>query len=453
MLTSGALEVMGADATTVDVMHESSTRQPIRAPRWWRFGKLGLALAFLVAAAYFFHEQVWTATSLEGTVTSPLITIRSPIDGVVTVNSAKIGAPVYQQEAVFVVEAHQVDTRLRAELEARLASGQQQTLVIDRKIAELSTLRTQLQACKQFHREATLARLETLVGETTAELNRAKAVMARTQHELSRAKTLSAKGLIAQVTLDDAVLGEQQARFDVDRFSASIKRLTVEQTAAKNGVLLGEGYSDAPYSQQRIDELSARIIEAKAERDSVQQTQQEFASRLAEEQRREATIRSYTLKAPITGLVWNLHIAADGAVATNAPLADVVDCQRAFVEAIVPERRYDDIQIGETVGVKLLGNRRKIHGTVDAVRGPSAVVNRDSLAASLAPRRTREAMTVSVAIDPDGLQQVGKGACQIGRSAKVYFDHPRASALGGQRLASLTGFVSSAVAAIVLPTR
>jgi multidrug resistance efflux pump len=185
----------------------------------------------------------------------------------------------------------------------------------------------------------------------------------------------------------------------------------------------------------------------------VQQTQQELASRLAEEQRREATIRSYTLKAPITGLVWNLHIAADGAVATNAPLADVVDCQRASVEAIVPERRYDDIQIGETVGVKLLGNRQKIRGTVDAVRGPSAVVNRDSLAASLTSHQTREAMTVSVAIDPDGLQQAGKGACQIGRSAKVYFDHPRESGFGGQRLASLTGFVSSAVAAIVPPTR
>jgi multidrug resistance efflux pump len=352
-----------------------------------------------------------------------------------------------------VIEAHQLDTRLRAALEAKLATAQQQILVIDRKIAELSTLRTQLQMRNQLHREATLARLETLIGATTAELNRAKAVMERTQHELSRAKTLSARGLLAQATLDDAVLAEQQARFEVERFSASLKRLNVERTAAKNGVLLGEGYSDAPYSQQRIDELSARVIEAKAERDSMQQTQQELASRLGEEQRREATIRTYTVSAPITGLVWNLHIAADGVVARNAPLADAVDCRHALVEAIVPERRYDDVQIGEKVEVKLLGNSRKIPGTVHAVRGPSAVVNRDSLAASLTPHRTGEAMTVSVAIDPDGLQQVAKGVCQIGRSAKVYFDHTGESGFSGQRLASLTGFVSSAFAAIVPPTR
>jgi multidrug resistance efflux pump len=452
MHTSRTLEVMSEDTTTVDVINENSPRPPKRAPHWWRVSKLGLALAFLAAAAYFFHEQIWTATSLEATVTSPLITIRSPMDGVVTANATSIGAPVHQHEALFVIEAHQLDTRLRAELEAKLAAAQQQTLVMNRKIAELSTLRNQLQARNQVHREATLARLETVIAETTAELNRAKAVMERTQHELSRSTILSGEGLISQANLDDAVLAAQQSRFAVERVTASLKRLAVERTAAKHGVLLGEGYSDAPYSQQRIDELAARLIEANAERESFKHTQQELASRLGEEQRREDQIRTYTVNAPINGMVWNLHIAADGVVARNTPLADVVDCQRAFVEATVPESRYDDVQLGETVHVKLLGNSRKIPGTIHTVRGQSAVVNQESLAAWLTPHRTSEAMTVSVAMDPEALQQVSKGVCQIGRSAKVYFAN-KGDGGGGQRLASLTGFMSSAYAAIVPPAR
>ncbi len=225
--------------------------------------------------------------------------------------------------------------------------------------------------------------------------------MERTQHEVSRATTLSANGLIARASLDDTVLAGQQARFEVDRLGASLKRLSVERTAAKNGVLLGEGYSDAPYSQQRIDELAVRVIEAKAERESALQTQQELASRLGEEQRREDRIRTYAVNAPTNGIVWNLHIAADGVVARNSPLADMVDCQRAFVEATVPESRYDDVQLGETVHVKLLGNSRKIAGTIHAVRGQSAVVNRDNLAAWLTPHRATEAMTISVAMDPE----------------------------------------------------
>ena len=129
-------EVLTEDVTTLADLEGDMPRPPKRATPWWRVSKLALAVAFLAAAAYFFHEQVWTATSLEGTVTSPLITIRSPIDGVVTASATSIGAPVHQHEALFVIEAHQLDTRLRAELEAKLAAAQQQTLVIDRKIAD-----------------------------------------------------------------------------------------------------------------------------------------------------------------------------------------------------------------------------------------------------------------------------------------------------------------------------
>jgi len=444
---------MDEDTMTGDVANEAAPRPPKRAPSWWRFSKLSLALAFLAAAAYFFHEQVWTATSLEGTVTSPLITIRSPIDGVVTVSATSLGAPVHQHEALFMIAAHQLDTRLRAELEAKLTAARQQTLVSDRKIAELSSLRHQLQARNQVHREATLAHLETVSAETTAELNRATAVMERTQHEVSRSTLLSGKGLISQAHQDDTVLAAQQARFDVARLTASLQRLAVERTAAKNGVLVREGYSDAPYSQQRSDELAARLIEANAERESLRQTQQELASRLGEEQRREDQIRTYAVNAPSNGMIWNLHIAADGVVARNSPLADVVDCQSAFVEATVPESRYDNVQIGETVQVKLLGNSRKLTGTIHAVRGQSAVVNRESLAASLTPRRTTEAMTVSVAIDPDALHRVSKGVCQIGRSAKVYFAPGDNGSFGAQRLTSLISLVSSAYAAIVPPGR
>jgi multidrug resistance efflux pump len=453
MHPSTTREVLTEDETMLADLEGDTPRPPKRATLWWRVSKLALAVAFLAAAAYFFHEQVWTSTSLEGTVTSSLITIRSPIDGVVTTHATTIGGYIHQHDALFVIEAHVLDTQLRAELEAKLAAARQEGLVLDRKIAELSTLRTQLHTRSQVHRQATLARLEQVIAETTAELHRAKAVSERTQHELARANILAAKSYIAPATLDDAVLASQQARFEVERLTASLQRLSVERTAAKNGVLLGEGYSDAPYSQQRIDELSVRVLDAQAERDRLRQTQQELASRLGDEQQRQDTLQTYTVHAPITGMVWNLHIAADAVVARNAPLADVVDCHRSFVEAIVPERRYDDVHIGAPVQVTLLGNRRTIPGTIHAVRGASAVVNRESLAAWLAPHRSTEAMTVSVAMDPEALQQVAQGVCQIGRSAKVDFAPTGDGGFLGHTFASVPSVVVSAFAAIVPPTR
>lgn len=330
---------------------------------------------------------------------------------------------------------------------------EQQTLVIDRKIVALSTLRNQLQERLNAHREATRSHTEHEIGETTAQFHSAKAVIERRQVELSRAKKLSVDGAVSQATLDDAVLVSQQSRFDVERLTASLKRLNVELTAAKKGVLLGEGYSDAPYSQQRIDEISVRVIELNAERENLKNTRQEIASRLGEEQQREDNIRTHVMNSPINGIVWNLYIASGAVVAHNTPLAEVVDCHRGFVEALIPESRYDDVQIGEKVQVKLLANSHKIAGTIHSVRGHSAVVIHDSLAARLTPYRTTEAMTVSVAIDPDALQQVSTGVCQVGRSAKVYFAKKGGGDFGRQSLAYLRGFVSSAFAAIVPSAR
>jgi multidrug resistance efflux pump len=435
----------------VETLGEDTHQGPKRSINWFRFIKLGFALAFLAAAAYFFNEQVLTSTSLAGTVTSPLITLRSPIDGIVTVtaNATTIGAHVNQHTPLFVIESHQFDNRLRVELEAKLVAYEQQIHVIERKIEELSTVRNQLQARRNTHWEATRARIAHDISQTTAQLSSAKAVHERRQIELARAKNLSTDGSVSKAALDDTVLASQQAHFDIERLTALLKRLNVDHAAAKQGILLGEGYSDAPYSQQRSDEIAVRVIELHAERQNLENTRQEHAQRLGEEQQREDTFRRHVMHSPIDGTVWNVYIASGAVVAHNAPLADVVDCNRSFVEALIPESRYDNMQIGEKVHVKLLGNSRTIAGTIHSVRGQSAVVNPDSHAARLMPRRSTDAMIVSVAIDPASLHQVSRGVCQIGRSAKVYFDEQRHGGFVSQSFAYLRDFVSSAFAAMV----
>jgi multidrug resistance efflux pump len=385
-----------------------------------RLGKIAAAAAFAVAAVYFAGEQVFTASSLEGTVTSPLITIRSPIDGVVSVNGLKPGSPVGQQDPVFTVEDRLVDNRLRIELEAKLASSRREILVIDAKRADLEALRDDIQQRSATHKAATVARLEYIIAETSAQLSAAKAQAERSHTESHRMITLAASGVAAQAKLEDTTLGEQKARFEAERLSAAMKRLNVELSAAKSGVLLGEGYSDSPYSQQRIDELSMHLIELSAERASLENTQRELAARLGAEQRHEDDLRRYAINSPIDGVVWNLRVASGAVVNRDMPLADVVDCNSAFVEAVVPDSHYDDLHVGERVDVKLRGNDQRLTGTIRSVRGQSAVIDRNSLAASLNPRHN-DSLTVSVEIDRRALQQLSNGVCEIGRSAKVVF--------------------------------
>src|SRR3954452_732383 len=68
----------------VDILssRNGGRRREVPTINYKRLGKVAAAAAFAVAAVYFAGEQVFTASSLDGTVTSPLITIHSPIDGV-----------------------------------------------------------------------------------------------------------------------------------------------------------------------------------------------------------------------------------------------------------------------------------------------------------------------------------------------------------------------------------
>jgi multidrug resistance efflux pump len=408
------------DGSTIVVTATRGATLPGSRVNYIRLGKLTAASAFTIAALYFVSQQVFTASSLEGTVTSPLITIRSPIDGVVSVNALKPGSQVGEQDSLFMIENRLVDDRPRAELEAKLASSKQEFAVLDMKRVELTALREEIQKRNAAHKTATVARLEYVILETASQLSAARAQAERSHSESQRINALAASGVAAQTRLEDVVLAAQKAQFEIERLTAGLKRLNVELAAAKDGVLLGEGYSDSPYSQQRIDELSVRLIELAAERASLEAKQHELAARLGVEQTREDNLRRYAINSPIDGIVWNLRVTSGAVVTRDMPLAEVVDCNSAYVEAVVPDTHYDDLRIGEHVDVKLRGNDQMLTGTIRSVRGQSAIVDRNALAASLNPRHN-DSLTVTVEIDRRDLQQVSNGVCAIGRSAKVVF--------------------------------
>lgn len=388
---------------------------------WIRLGKLSFAVLFLAASIYFTLNQILTTTSLEGTVTSPLATLRAPIDGRVSMNILTTGQNVAANDTLISIDDPRVDNRPHSELQARLAAANEQASVLAVQVESLSQLIAQLTDRNQQHRQATIARIESMVGEARAQYSSAKAVVERTQDELRRQKTLAGNGYAAQAKLEDTNLAGEQAKFEAERLLATLGRLSVELKAAQDGIMLGEGYSDAPYSQQRMDELAVRLIELRAQQVAAENTKREIASELDAETEHLKTLRSAAVSSPISGVIWTVYVTEGAEVTRNAPLAQVVDCRNSFIEATLPESLYDEVGIGDPVKLKLLGNSREIGGIVRAVRGQSAVVDRNWLAARLVPQRS-ESMTVTVEIDRNGLEEASRGVCQVGRTAKVYFE-------------------------------
>jgi multidrug resistance efflux pump len=409
------------------VINTDAASRPGRRLNWIRVGKLSFVILFLLAAAYFATNQILTTSSLEGTVTSPLVTLRAPIDGRVSMERLTTGQTVAVNDTLISIDDPRVDNRPHSELQARLAGAKEQASALAVQAESLSQLIAQLTDRSQQHRKATIARIERLMDEARAQYNSAKAVTERTQDELRRQKTLAGNGYAAQTKLEDANLAGQQAKFEAERLLGTLGRLAVEWKAAQDGIMLGEGYSDAPYSQQRIDELAVRLIELKSQQAAAENLKREIASRLDAETEWVKTQQSAVVTSPIAGTVWTVNVTDGALVSRNAPLAQVVDCRSSFIEATLPESSYDEVGIGDPVKVHLVGNSRGINGIVRAVRGQSAVVDRDGrsgehwLAAWLVSQRS-EAMTVTIEIDRAGLEEASRGLCQVGRTAKVHFE-------------------------------
>jgi multidrug efflux pump subunit AcrA (membrane-fusion protein) len=111
---------------------------------WIRLGKLSFAVLFLAASIYFTLNQILTTTSLEGTVTSPLATLRAPIDGRVSMNILTTGQNVAANDTLISIDDPRVDNRPHSELQARLAAANEQASVLSVQVESLSQLIAQL---------------------------------------------------------------------------------------------------------------------------------------------------------------------------------------------------------------------------------------------------------------------------------------------------------------------
>jgi multidrug resistance efflux pump len=394
--------------------------------RWLRPSliiRLLIAVGFLGTAAWHLSDRVFSTASIDGAVTSPVVILRSPIDGQITASFAKPGMPAEHGVPLLTIEDKRIDDRIKVDLEGRFKTARVAAQGVAKRYNDLIQIQAGLADRVESHRAATVRRLEAMRNETIARRQGALANLERSQSEIQRAKQLVTGGSASKVRLEDAAMAEQTARSQVEMLEASIKRFDVDIAAARSGVMIGEGFGDAPYSQQRLDEIKIRIFDLKMEYADAAKRIEELEQSLKAEDSRLSRLRTFTVRAPSNGLVWNVRVTEGSEVSRNDALADVVDCDHSFVEATVPERTYDSVKIGQHVRVRLTGNPVRIGGFVRSVRGSASNVDRNLRAAALS-RANADAMTVVVELNHDELVQATHSTCHVGRTAVVYFDNP-----------------------------
>lgn len=364
--------------------------------------RISVALAVIGFAFWQLKDRFLLSVSIDGVVNAPLVSVRAPVDGRVSIGAIQPGTEVEPNAALFTI-AYSRNYQVR----------------------ELTTLRVELEKRVVAYHAAAVKRLEGMLGEANASLAGAKARLKLAEGTFARAEPLQKMGGVSSAQLEEAEYGVARAEAEVAGVAATVSKLEAELAAARQGISLGDGNMDVPYSQQRIDEITLRLAEIEtALPQSTSPVMVADASGTTVKQvdpQGQAVVRSSSM-----GMVWGVYVADGAWVARDENLAQIADCGQPFIEATLPERNFDNVVAGKPVQIKLRGSDRLANGVVRAVQGAGVAAVQSGRAAAIQNRAADE-IVVIVDIEMADLADARSGGatgsvCQIGRSATVYFD-------------------------------
>jgi HlyD family secretion protein len=218
------------------------------------------------------------------------------------------------------VRAGQVVARLDdAMLRARLA---QAVATRDVARAELTRVKAELVVPRrQVSLELTVA--QAALENARAALEQARAAAAQAGREQQRIAGLAEKGSLDRATLERADLALETAHHELRRASAA--RLQAEQ-----------GVANARLGPERVHAKETAIAWAEAN------------LRLADAalQEAEAAVDDLTLVSPTSGTVTSRFVSAGEVVSAGAPLIEIVDLDRLYLKAYLPETDVGKARLG-----------------------------------------------------------------------------------------------------------
>ena len=384
--------------------------------RSFRFAVLG---AFMVMVFLALGFRILTVASIKGVVNASILFVQSPIDGNVTTVGLKAGQTISKGEIIFQIRNERLDatnlSRVRSELEQSQASRDALEILVQQYGEQRKGLDSRLSGYLDANEENLTERLK------EAKEQKAKVVEGEAQalRDFQRQKDLAAKGIDSKQAWEVAQLRWTQAVKERLASEAVVGRSQSGLNANVHGYLL-DGYSGAPYAQQRIDELDMRLSETKAKLAQEQKRHAALEKQVKAEESIAGTLSEATIRSPSLSLVQSVRTSKGSDVVKGTILCELVDCDNSYVEASVPEVGFDKIRLGEKATVYLYGNDRSIPGVVISVRGAGASsASNAEKSAALLNRTTPDSMIVNVSISADDLIKTFGSANQVGRTARI----------------------------------
>lgn len=377
--------------------------------------KISVAATILGIGAFALYSRQGYVSSNNAVVAAELVSIRAPIDGIVSDHVGGVGTEVHRGETIAVVTDPWLDDQRLTDLRATLERVERQKRNAEEDKASLLAMAAKLEERVSTHTKSNAERLRGLVAEAEKALASLVARQKQAQIDVDRQTALQPSGVVSRADAERKASALEAAKQDTAAQQGRLASLRAEAEAAATGVLSSHGGIDVSYSAQRIDQITIEVTNLTRLIADLGAEAETTAARLADEERRVARMREARLTAPVSGIVWRQGTSNGERIAKGDTAVELVDCAETVLLVAVPQDRFADIELGGTAKFRLSGELVERKGKVASIMGQPDE-QRD---AHFAARPVSEPIATIIARVTMAADASDGSTCLVGRTARV----------------------------------
>jgi multidrug resistance efflux pump len=381
--------------------------------------KIVAGLVILFLALFIIVREQTAGVSANAFVNARLTTTRAPISGTFDAISRPLGAGVNVGDNLGTIADPLVDNVRLSDLQQQRMATKAELDRLTKTVEGLSASIEELGKRAQNYRVERIHQLQAQIDGAEASANAAEARLRYSRLSLERSDRLSDQGVRTGEALEQSRSLAEVAELDLASALETVRVARINLAAAERGIFLGDGYNDAPYSEQRVSELEVARDQLQASAAAQVTVLEALDLRIRAEQVRVNRLNSASLQANVSGLIWDYLAISGETVQRGQDLLRLVDCQSTIVTLSVTERVYNQITLGSTAQFRMNGSDRLLPGLVTRVAGSGASTVYQNLA--IAPSE-RHLERFDVTLDVPALRQEPELRCLIGRTGRVFFE-------------------------------
>ena len=376
-------------------------------PRYRKITKVAIGFCLVVGFGFAPARSMLLPSSTEAVLNRRIITVRSPIEGQLTISSQG-------KDTVITVSNPRADRTRLADLEGQLTRNQRSIPILRDKIEDHTSMLSRLEDQSENFRQGRIRQLTARRAELEANVRAASARREEANAAYERSSALAKTGNISNaemgrlmrertITAQNEISSEQQ-----------LAAAHVELDAARRGVFIGDSYNDRPSSTQAADELRRRLNELHAELKTTQSLQDRLETELEDERARFSERSKVTLNTPQNTRIWESLVTSGEHVRNGQDLLRTMDCNSAIITASVSERIYNKLSVGDGARFIPADGGAETRGFIADMSGAASIAGNLAVPPLVIDRRDQFRVNVELMVVGD--------ACNVGRTGQVIFE-------------------------------